>query len=139
MYSVLIIDDDAVDRIALKRALSKQTNVSHVFEEINGENAINFFVAYSENKRQYAEAYPPRLIIVDLSMPKVDGSGFLEAFAELRRINPDLDSQVVIYSATDANETPNYTEDFEFVAAQWVKGQPLEPLFAPLDIQAQAS
>ncbi|MEL7298271.1 MAG: response regulator [Pseudomonadota bacterium] len=139
MYSVLIIDDDAVDRLALKRALSGQAGVSHVFEEINGENAINFFVGYSANKRRYGEIYPPRLIIVDLSMPKIDGPGFLEAFAELRRINPDLNSRVIVYSASESNDTPDYASDFEFVAAQWVKGQPLEALLAPLTINALAS
>lgn len=71
--SILIADDDADDRELIKAAFEEHhnTNIQLRFVE-NGEELMH----YLRRKGPYADAtfYPmPRLILLDLNMPKKDG------------------------------------------------------------------
>ena len=73
-YSILIIDDSAVIRRALCRLLAAKPGWKICGEAINGEDGI-----------QKAQQLTPDAIVLDMSMPQLDG---LETAGILKRLMP---------------------------------------------------
>jgi CheY-like chemotaxis protein len=68
--SILLVEDDKVDAMTVKRAF-KEIHVLNPVEWLeNGEEALNF-LKNSQNKR-------PGIILLDLNMPKMNGIEFLK-------------------------------------------------------------
>ncbi|MDH5604927.1 MAG: response regulator [Cyclobacteriaceae bacterium] len=66
---ILLVEDDLVDSMTVKRAL-KELNVSNsVIHARNGEEAIQYLQGESNEK--------PCLILLDINMPKMNGIEFL--------------------------------------------------------------
>lgn len=85
---IIMAEDDADDRLLVKDALVEcQWNADLRFVE-NGEELLDYLLRQGKYKR--AEESPrPRLILLDLNMPKKDGREVLRdirARPELRRI-----------------------------------------------------
>jgi len=85
---IIMAEDDADDRLLVKDALEEcQWNADLRFVE-NGEELLDYLLRQGKYKR--AEESPrPRLILLDLNMPKKDGREVLRdirANADLRRI-----------------------------------------------------
>jgi CheY-like chemotaxis protein len=85
---IVMAEDDADDRLLVKDALEEcQWNADLRFVE-NGEELLDYLLRQGKYKR--AEESPrPRLILLDLNMPKKDGREVLRdirARPELRRI-----------------------------------------------------
>ncbi|MHB1091885.1 EAL domain-containing protein [Thiobacillus sp.] len=68
---VLLVEDDAVDRLACRRVLAAQSD--HVFEVVEADTAR------AGLQRAHAEA--PDLILLDYHLPDMDGVEFLAALA----------------------------------------------------------
>ncbi|MEZ5856594.1 MAG: response regulator [Hyphomicrobiaceae bacterium] len=98
--SILIADDDADDRMLIEDAFreSRLSNPLHFVE--NGEELLHFL----RGEGKYADRGHiklPRLILLDLNMPKMDGRTalkHLKADPELRRI------PVVVLTTSKAEE-----------------------------------
>lgn len=77
---LLIIEDDQVDVMTIKRALKEIHVVNPVIHMENGEDAINYLRDASHEK--------PCIILLDLNMPVMSGIEFLQVVKhdeELRR------------------------------------------------------
>ena len=98
MKKVLVIDDEADDILLIRRMLESQPNYS-VIATRSGKEGL-----------QLAKKDPPDLVILDLSMPEIDGFGVVEALKndEATRTVP-----IVIVSAKDLT----HQED-EFLTGQ---------------------
>lgn len=84
-----IIDDDETFIYLTKKTID-QINKVKLFQVFgNGLEAIAFLEA---NKDAYEQL--PEIILLDLSMPIMDGWQFLEAFA---RLNPKIGKKITIY------------------------------------------
>lgn len=70
----LVIDDDIVSVMAIKRALSKLKIVNPVAVAKDGESALEILRAETSKEG----GLPPFLVILDLNMPRMDGFEFLE-------------------------------------------------------------
>lgn len=66
---VLLIEDDQIEVIKLKRALSKLELKHQLIEAQNGEDALEVLKSGEEH---------PDLIFLDLNMPKINGIEFLK-------------------------------------------------------------
>lgn len=78
---ILLVEDDRVDAMTVKRALTEIDSTSPVYIVGNGEEALEFL----RNKRNER----PGIILLDLNMPKMNGIEFLrvtKADAALKRI-----------------------------------------------------
>ena len=84
-----IVDDDKIYTFLVKKAI-EQTNLVNtikVFE--NGLDAINFLKENAANQDTL-----PEILLLDLSMPIMDGWEFLEEYILL---SPKLDRKITIY------------------------------------------
>ena len=89
MATILVVDDDAVTRYALRRKLESAGHTIH--EAANGNEAVSL-----------QRWYPADLVLIDIVMPVKGG---IETIDELKREFPDL--PVVAYTGYEGPET-NY-------------------------------
>ncbi|MGI6727456.1 MAG: response regulator [Anaerovoracaceae bacterium] len=82
MYKILIADDAAFMRMMVKDNL-KKAGFTDFLEAADGEDAVN---KYNEGN--------PDLVILDITMPKMDG---IQALKEIKQINPQV--KVIMCSA----------------------------------------
>jgi CheY-like chemotaxis protein len=88
---VLVIDDDHAVRVRLRMLLESAGYI--VFTATDGQMALTLLHRLS---------FVPRLIILDLVMPILDGWQFLEVF----RSEPDWESTVVVVHASADVQLP---------------------------------
>lgn len=91
----LIVDDDHVSVLAIKRALKKLKIINPVTVARDGEEALDIL----RGEKGQSGMLPPYLITLDLNMPRMDGFEFL---AEVRK-DPTLHTAIIfVLSTSDA-------------------------------------
>lgn len=86
-YRVIIAEDHAILRDGLRSLLSSEENIEVVDEVEDGIKAV-----------RSASKYHPDLIVMDLSMPRMNG---IEAIHEIRRSDPDIKILILTVYNTD--------------------------------------
>ena len=89
LKKMTLIDDDEIFVFLTKKAIEKSQLVEVVKVFGNGLDALN----YLKKNVKHPEALP-EIIVLDLSMPIMDGWQFLEEFVE---ISPRIDRAIMIY------------------------------------------
>ncbi|KZN38053.1 response regulator [Pseudoalteromonas luteoviolacea] len=121
-YTIMLIDDDEVDRYLLKRALKSAGYVSYIFEADNGQAAIDFLSNYEDNAKLYPEKFPPIIIFLDINMPLMNGFEFLEAFVKLRTCTRVFDnSMLALYTSSKCEEDKQKVQGYDFVKGYLIK------------------
>ncbi|ABG31124.1 response regulator [Roseobacter denitrificans] len=91
----LIVDDDQVSVMAIKRALKKLRIINPVLVAKDGQQALDLL----RGECGQDKLLPPFLITLDLNMPRMDGFEFLD---EVRK-DPQLHQAVIfVLSTSDA-------------------------------------
>ena len=91
----LIVDDDQVSVMAIKRALKKLKIINPISVAKDGQQALNIL----RGKCGEGQLLPPYLVTLDLNMPRMDGFEFL---AEVRK-DPKLHQAIIfVLSTSDA-------------------------------------
>jgi CheY-like chemotaxis protein len=94
--TILLVEDDKVDRMAIRRALRNLKIANPVVEANHGIEALEYL--RGEAGREKVES--PCLILLDLKMPRMGGIEFLEVL----RSDPALRRLVVFVMTTSSNE-----------------------------------
>ncbi|MGJ3249665.1 MAG: response regulator [Elainellaceae cyanobacterium] len=116
--NVLLVEDDEVDIINVKRALQKSGINLPLYIANHGQEALEMLRGHGGKP----PVVPPdrRLILLDLNMPTMDGLQFLK---ELRE-DPHLrGTPVVILTTSDAEQDRQHAFDFN-VAGYMLKSSP---------------
>ncbi|MBS1779364.1 MAG: response regulator [Bacteroidetes bacterium] len=88
-FTILVAEDDADDRFLLQAAFKENGLEGHLQFVENGVEAMEYLLS--------AAKHHPKLILLDLNMPKKDGR---EVLSELKRLPELSDIPVIIFSTT---------------------------------------
>ncbi len=94
--NILIVDDNEIDVMALKRAFSKANIDNPIRVAVDGVEA--FEVLRGENGKKKLQK--PYVILLDLNMPRMNGHEFLEAI----RADDELANTIIFVLSTSAAE-----------------------------------
>ncbi len=104
---ILLIEDDDVDVMTVKRAL-KDLKVSNQLVPIgDGEEAIKYLKDESATK--------PCIVLLDLNMPKMDGAEFLKIVKADKALK-----KIPVVILTTSNSDRDVIESFELGAAGYM-------------------
>lgn len=94
---ILLVEDDAVDRMLFHRALSKAGATCTVVDANDGVEALALLQSLVD-ARAGAGASEPLVVVTDINMPRMNGHEFLAAVRE----DPALASSIVFVYSTSA-------------------------------------
>ena len=97
---VLLVDDDPTTNFLHRRAIRKVVEGMPVREALNGQEALDLLRASIARGES-----PPDIIFLDISMPHLDGWGFLEGYRELP---PDWRSGSRVFMLTTSLNPDDY-------------------------------
>lgn len=121
--SVLIVDDRYEDRYLLTRDLQRIGMGDSVFEAEDGQQALEFLTHFEENTAKLGDRFPPCLVFLDISMPRMGGLEFLEEFQKLRQTREGYSTVVVLmFSSSEHREEQHQALEKDFVCDFVVKG-----------------
>lgn len=124
--TLALVDDDAVFVYLTKIAIEETNLVDLIKVFENGLDAITFL---EENKDNLAVL--PEVILLDLSMPIMNGWQFLEEFVML---NPSIGKKITIYvcsssiSPDDVNKAKSISEVTDFIVKPITKEKLIEAI-----------
>ena len=108
-FEIILIEDDDNDAELATIALNKSIPSLDVIRLRDGEEAITFFKEMEEVSKK------PKVILLDLKMPKVDG---LEVIKEIRSIEKVKDLPVVML--TSSKEHKDIAESYDLGVNSYV-------------------
>ncbi|HEX5170902.1 MAG TPA: response regulator [Cyclobacteriaceae bacterium] len=101
VVEILLIEDNPDDAELTIRALKKQNLANHLLHLQDGEDALNFL--FSDNL-----ANVPKLILLDIRMPKVDG------IEVLRKLKSDPVKKIIpVVILTSSKEERDIIESYQ--------------------------
>jgi CheY-like chemotaxis protein len=98
LSSVLLVDDDSTTNYLNKLLLTRMGIAEQVLIAENGEQALR---TLDQTCRTPASAACPRLILLDMNMPVLNGLAFLEAYVQMPLTEPPI---VVVMLTTSLHE-----------------------------------
>jgi two-component system response regulator len=102
---ILLVEDNPEDAEMTMRALRKRNLANHLHWVKDGEEALEYLFCTG----RYAgrdPRHPPRLVLLDIKMPKVDG------IEVLRRVKSSELKQVPVVVMTSSNEERDVLESY---------------------------
>lgn len=94
MYKILLVDDDDVFVYLTEKSIEESGYTGEVKVCVNGKAAIDFLIPIADDITLL-----PDIIFLDLSMPIMDGWGFLNEFILLK---PKLAAKIDIYISSSS-------------------------------------
>jgi CheY-like chemotaxis protein len=120
--AILLVEDDAIDVLNVRRAFEKNRLTNPIFEATNGIEALDML---------RRGVLPPRhIVLLDLNMPRMNGIEFL---TELRA-DPALKSTSVVVLTT-SNEERDKLEAYQLNVAGYL----LKPVTFPSFVELMAA
>lgn len=111
---ILIVEDDPRDAELTLRALKKNNLANNVYVAEDGEEAMDFFFCRGKFMERNFQN-PPKVVLLDLKLPKVSG---LEL---LRQVKGDKrTSHIPIVIVTSSREEPDMKEAYELGVNSYV-------------------
>jgi CheY-like chemotaxis protein len=104
---ILLVEDDSVDAMTVKRAFKDLNVTNPLVHTLNGEEALNHLRAESNGN--------PCVILLDLNMPKMNGFEFLKVVKA-----DDALKSIPVVVLTTSQEEQDVVESFKLSAAGYI-------------------
>ncbi len=104
---ILLVEDDRVDAMTVKRALKDLNVTNPLVHTLNGEEALKHLRAESNGN--------PCVILLDLNMPKMNGVEFLKIIKA-----DDVLKSIPVVVLTTSQEEQDVVESFKLSAAGYM-------------------
>lgn len=104
---ILLIEDDDVDAMTVKRALKELKVINQLVHKTNGQEALDYLCE--------ADSKQPCVILLDLNMPKMNGIEFLK----IAKADEELKKIPVIVLTTSKGEQDK-VESFDLSVAGYI-------------------
>lgn len=112
---VLMVEDNPDDAELAIRELRKHRMANNLFHVTDGEEALEFLFATGKYAGIRDVSHPPRLILLDIQMPKVNGIEVLE------RIKADERTRTTpVVMLTSSKEDPDIKRCYELGANSYI-------------------
>ena len=111
---VLMVEDNPYDAELTKRALKKHNLANHLFVVEDGAEALDFLFC----RGNYADRdinHPPKVVLLDLKLPKIGG---LEVLAAIKA--DERTKQVPVVVVTSSREDPDVKAAYALGANSYV-------------------
>jgi two-component system, response regulator len=102
---ILLVEDNPEDAEMTMRALRKRNLANHLHWVKDGEEALEYLFCTGRYAGREIR-HPPRLVLLDIKMPKVDG------IEVLRRVKGSELKQVPVVVMTSSNEERDVLESY---------------------------
>lgn len=114
VVDILLVEDNPRDAELTMRALKKHSLANRLIHVEDGEQAMNFLFGHGSYQNR-AEALPPRVVFLDLKLPKVNGLEVLKAI----RADPRTHA-VPVVMVTSSAEDPDIQAAYDLGANSYV-------------------
>jgi two-component system, response regulator len=111
---ILLVEDNARDAELTMRALRKNNLANNVLVAEDGEDALDFFFCRGKYENRNILS-PPKVVLLDLKLPKVSGLEVLKAVKEDERT-----SHIPIVVITSSRQEPDIQEAYKMGANSYV-------------------
>ena len=117
---ILLVEDNETDAELTIRALKRKNLANKLVWAKDGEEALDFIFATGKYSERNIETGLPRLILLDLRMPKVDGLEVLQAIKADERTK-----MIPVVVLTSSKEDRDIVESYELGVNSYVS-KPVE-------------
>jgi len=107
MKPILLVEDDKVDAMTVKRALKDIKVMNGLTHTVNGEEALEYLRGESNKK--------PCIILLDLNMPKMNGVEFLKIVKEDEELK-----KIPVVVLTTSKDEQDKIESFKLSVAGYI-------------------
>ncbi len=115
LVEVLLVEDNITDAELTIRELKKHNLANKLFHVKNGEEALDFIFATGKYSGYRDIQYPPKVILLDIQMPKVNG------IEVLQRIKSDpWTSTIPVVILTSSKENPDIQKCYKLGANSYI-------------------
>jgi CheY-like chemotaxis protein len=104
---VLLVEDDSVDAMTVRRAFADLKLTNKLAHSVNGEDAVQYL--------QDPDNEEPCVILLDLNMPRMNGIEFLKVIKEDGRLR-----RIPVIVLTTSNEERDVVESFKLGVAGYI-------------------
>jgi two-component system, response regulator len=111
---ILIVEDNPYDAELTLRALKKNNLANNVLIAEDGAEALDFFFCRNKFEKRSMTS-PPKVVLLDLKLPKISGLEVLKAVKNDKRT-----SHIPVVIVTSSKEEPDMEKAYELGANSYV-------------------
>ncbi|MDB5210970.1 MAG: response regulator [Sediminibacterium sp.] len=112
---VLLVEDNLYDAELTIRELQKHNMTNYLFHVSDGEAALDFIFARGQFAGNRDMGFPPKIILLDIQMPKVNG------IEVLQKIKSDERTKAVpVVILTSSKEDPDIRKCYDLGANSYI-------------------
>ena len=112
---ILLVEDNTVDAELTTRELMKHNMANNLFHVKNGREALDFIFATGKYEGSRDIIFPPKLVLLDIQMPKLNG---IEVLKEIKS-DPRTSSMPVVI-LTSSKESPDIQKCYGLGANSYI-------------------